>query len=181
MTSLVGLASCLPLLLQYVILLLSSLFNHSLFAFLYIGNIQMKYLCQVGLTTSAVIDLPSLPWCGHNRGVTTQFCNSLGTMDIMSFRGRTIDLTIRDMGSEFRYIFGKVLGTQDFLTLRLASYHCVLRLKLDLIMFKTYLLNSHTHQHASKHTTWHHHPKTHTYPSIKHKKPNYTYTTLAFI
>jgi len=30
------------------------------------------------------------------------------------------------MGSEFRYGFGKVLGTQDHQTLGLASTHCVL-------------------------------------------------------
>ena len=58
------------------------------------------------------------------------FCNGLGTMNIASFPERTIDHTTRDMGSEFRYILGKVLGTQDRPTLRLASHHCVLCLKL---------------------------------------------------
>ena len=47
------------------------------------------------------------------------------------------DLTTRDMGSEFRYALGKVLGTQDRPTLWLASYHCVLCLDLDKIMFNT--------------------------------------------
>ena len=53
------------------------------------------------------------------------FCNGLGTLYIASFRGRTIDLTIRDMDSEFIYALGKVLGTQDHLTLKLASHHYV--------------------------------------------------------
>ena len=52
------------------------------------------------------------------------------------------------MGLEFRYVLGKVLGTQDRLTLRLASHHCVLRLNLDKIMFNTYIL---THTHTSIH------------------------------
>ena len=41
------------------------------------------------------------------------FCNGLGTIFIASSRGRTIDLTTRDMGLEFSYVLGKVLGTQD--------------------------------------------------------------------
>ena len=61
------------------------------------------------------------------------FCNGLGTVYIASSRGRTIDLTIRDMGSEFRYVLRKVLSTQNRLTLRLASHHCVLCLNLDKI------------------------------------------------
>ena len=73
------------------------------------------------------------------------FCNGLGTINIAYFQGRTIDLTTRDMGLEFRYVFGKVLGTQDRPTLRLASYHCVLCLNHNKIMFNTYVLNSHTH------------------------------------
>ena len=36
------------------------------------------------------------------------------------------DLTTRDMGSEFKYGFGKVLGTQNRLTLGLAFSHCIL-------------------------------------------------------
>ena len=55
------------------------------------------------------------------------FCNGLGTMNIASFQGRTIDLTTRDMGLEFRYVLGKVLGIQDHQTLRLASHYCVLQ------------------------------------------------------
>ena len=57
----------------------------------------------------------------------------------------TIDLTTKDMGSKFMYVLGKVLGNQDRLTLRLASHHCVLCLKLDKIMFNTYVLKLHTH------------------------------------
>ena len=34
------------------------------------------------------------------------------------------------MGLEFKYALGKVLGTQDRPTLRLASHHCVLILTL---------------------------------------------------
>ena len=36
------------------------------------------------------------------------------------------DLTTRDMGLEFKYGFGKVLGTQNRLTLGLAFSHCIL-------------------------------------------------------
>ena len=54
------------------------------------------------------------------------FCNGLGTICITSSRGRTIDLTARNMGLELRYYFGKVLGIQNCPTLRLASSHCVL-------------------------------------------------------
>ena len=48
-------------------------------------------------------------------------------MNIASFRGKIIDLTTRDMSSELRYDYGKVLGTQNHPTLRLASSHCVLQ------------------------------------------------------
>ena len=54
------------------------------------------------------------------------FCNGLGTIFIASSRGRTIDLTTRDMGLKLRYGLGKVLGSQNCLTLRLASFHYVL-------------------------------------------------------
>ena len=39
--------------------------------------------------------------CGHNEGVAPWFCNGLGTMNIVSFRGKTIDLITRDMSLEF--------------------------------------------------------------------------------
>ena len=58
------------------------------------------------------------------------FCNGLGTIFIASSRGRTIDLTTRDMGSELWYGLGKVLGIQNRPILRLASSHCVLCLNL---------------------------------------------------
>ena len=54
------------------------------------------------------------------------FCNGLGTIYIVSFQGRTIDLAIRDMSLKLRYGFEKVLGTQNRPTLRLASSYCVL-------------------------------------------------------
>ena len=38
----------------------------------------------------------------------------------------TIDLTTKDMGSELSYGLGKVLGTQNYPILRLASSHCIL-------------------------------------------------------
>ena len=37
-------------------------FNQSLFAFLYISNIQMKHLCQEGPIVSFLIDPSCLPW-----------------------------------------------------------------------------------------------------------------------
>ena len=140
-------------------------------------------MCLIFLVLLLVIFVELFFWALWTQRVESppSFYNGLRTINIESFRGRTIDLTIRYMGLEFRYVLRMVLGTQDRPTLRLASHHCVLRLKLDKIMFNTYVLNLHTHWHASKRTTWHHHPKTHTYPSIKHKKPNHTYTTLAFI
>jgi len=100
------------------------------------------------------------------------FCYGLGTIYIASFRVRTINLTTRDMGSEFGYVLRKVLGTQDHPTLRLASYHCVLHLNLNEIMFNTCILN---YTHTSIRLSIQHdmiHPKTHTYPSIKHKESN---------
>ena len=126
----------------------------------------------------------SNPTCGHNRIMKSppSFCNGLGTMYIASFRGRTIIITTRNMGSEFRYVLGNVLGTQDCPTLRLASHHCGLHLNLDKIMSNTCTLNSHTH--TSIHLSIQHgviYPKTHTYPSIKHKELNHTHTILAFI
>ena len=77
------------------------------------------------------------------------FCNGLGTMNIASFQGRTIDLTTRDMGSEFRYVLGKVLSTQNCPTLRLSSHHCVLCFNLIKNMFNTYI---YTHTHTHTHT-----------------------------
>ena len=81
------------------------------------------------------------------------FCNGLGTIYIVSSRGRTVDLTTRDMGSKFRYILRKVLGTQDYPTLRLASHHCVLRLNLIKNMFNTCI---YTHTHTSIHLSIQH-------------------------
>ena len=107
--------------------------------------------------------------CEHNGIMVSPpgFCNSLITIYIATFRGRTTILTTRDMSSEFRYVLRKLLGTQDRPTLRLASHHYLL------------CLNSHTY--TSIHLSIQHdiiHPKTYTYPSIQHKEPNHTYTTL---
>ena len=54
------------------------------------------------------------------------FFNGLGIIYIASFKGRTIDLTTKDLGSKLRYGLGKVLGTKNHPTLRLASFYCVL-------------------------------------------------------
>ena len=127
-------------------------------------------LCIGVDTTKSVLESPP------------SFCNGLGTMNIASTQGRTINLTTRGMCLELRYVLGKVLGTQDCPTLRLASHHCVLHLNLDKIMFNTCIL---THTHTNIRLNIKHgiiHPKTHTYPSIKHKEPNHTHIqTLAFI
>ena len=53
------------------------------------------------------------------------------------------------MGSEFRYVLGKVLSTQNRPTLRLTSHHCVLRLNLIKKMFNTYI---YTHTHTLAYT-----------------------------
>ena len=82
--------------------------------------------------------------CGHNRESPPNFCNGLGTMNMVSLQGRTIDLTTRDIGSELRYGLGKALGTQNHPTLRLASSHCVLCLNLIKGTLKIVILNSHT-------------------------------------
>ena len=74
------------------------------------------------------------------------------------------------MGSEFKYILGKVLGTQDCPTLRLASHHCVLYLNLIKSMFNTCIL---THTLTSIHLSIQHDiiiPKQHTYLSIKQQE-----------
>jgi len=84
------------------------------------------------------------------------FCNGLGTIYIASSQGRTFDLTTRDVGSEFRYVLGKVLGTQDCPTLRLDSHHCVLCLNLIKNMFITCI---YTHTQTNIHLSiqsWHH-------------------------
>ena len=81
------------------------------------------------------------------------FCNGLRTIYLMSSQGRTFDLTTRDMGSKFRYVLGKVLGTQDRPTLRLASHHYVLRLNLIKNMFNTCI---YTHTHTSIHLSIQH-------------------------
>ena len=42
------------------------------------------------------------------------------------FEDGPFDLTTRELGSELRYGLGKVLGTQNHPTVRLASHHCIL-------------------------------------------------------
>ena len=51
----------------------------------------------------------------------------------------------QSLDSEFRYALGKVLGTQDCLTLRLASHHCVLCLNPIKNHLNPCILDSHTH------------------------------------
>ena len=53
------------------------------------------------------------------------FCNGQGTIYIASSR-RTFDFTTRDMGSEFRYMLRKVLGTLSTfgLDLRTTAKNC---------------------------------------------------------
>ena len=79
------------------------------------------------------------------------------------FEEGPFDFTTKDMGSEFRYTLGKVLGTQDCPTLRLASHLCVLYLNLIKSMFNTCIL---THTHTSIHLSIHH--------GIIHPKPQHT-------
>ena len=100
---------------------------------------DLSHYCRSKATT---IDNQSHLWIPQKvLESALSFCNDLGTIYIASSQGRTVDLTTRDMGSEFRYILRKVLGTQDHPTLRLASHHCVLRLNLDKIIFNTCILN----------------------------------------
>ena len=55
------------------------------------------------------------------------------------------------MGSEFRYDFGKVLGTQNHPTYGSASTHCVLLLNLIKGIFNI-AFYTHTHTHTHTHT-----------------------------
>ena len=104
-------------------------------------EVDLSHYCRSKATT---IDNQSHLWIQQKvLESPLSFCNDLGAIYIASSQGRTVDLTTRDMGLEFRYILGKVLGTQDHPTLRLASHHCVLRLNLNKIIFNTCILNSH--------------------------------------
>ena len=68
-----------------------------------------------------------------------------GVSTIASSRGRTIDLTTRDMGSELKYGLGKVLSIQNCLTLRLAFSHCVLCLNPIKGILNIVFMLTHTH------------------------------------
>ena len=83
-------------------------------------------------------------WCGHNRMSPPSFYNGLGTIYIASSRGRTIDLTTRDIGSKLRYNLRKVLGTQNCTTLGFASSHCVLCLNPIKVIFNITYILTHT-------------------------------------
>ena len=66
-------------------------------------------------------------WTQGSKESPPSFCNGLGTIYIQChFEEGHFDLTTKDIGSEIRYGLGKVLGTQNRPTLRLASHHCVL-------------------------------------------------------
>ena len=54
------------------------------------------------------------------------FCNGLNHIYNILSRKELFDITIKDIGSKFRYGLGKVLSTQNHPILRLASSHCVL-------------------------------------------------------
>ena len=93
----------------------------------------------------------------------------------------------QSLGSNFRYVLGKVLGTQDRPTLRLASYHCVLYLNLIKSTFNTCTYtHTHTHTHTIIHLCIQHgifHPKQNilVYLSQKKKRIQHIKETLAFI
>ena len=71
----------------------------------------------------------------------------------------------QSLGSKFRYALGKVLGTQDRPTLKLASHHCVLCLNPIKNHLNTCILDSHTHTNMSSITL-----NNHTYPSTQTKE-----------
>ena len=103
------------------------------------------------------------------------FCNGLGTIYIAFFLRNDLWFYYQSMGSEFRYFLGKVLGTQYYQTLRLASHHCVLCLNLIKNKFNTCILT-----HTSMHLTYNMAsfiPKHISYQSIKQKraKPTHIY------
>ena len=70
---------------------------------------------------------PSLALWTQWEGVTTQFLqwSKNHIYNILS-RNDPFDLTTRDMGSKFRYGFGKVLGTQNRPIVGLTSFYGVL-------------------------------------------------------
>ena len=70
--------------------------------------------------------------CRHNKMWS---CHLVFTMVVEPYnsvllRKYLLGLTTREMGSELRYGFWKVFGTQNRPTLRLVSSHCVLCLTL---------------------------------------------------
>ena len=73
----------------------------------------------------------------------------------------------QSMDSEFRYALGKLLGTQNLLTLRLASHHCVLRPNL---------IKNMSHIHTSINLSiqsWHHSSQNTYLSTLKQKKAKY--------
>ena len=109
-------------------------------------------------------------------GVATQFLQWYKN-HIYSVLSRKDHLSYyQSMGSEFRYAIGKVLGTQDRPTLRLASHHCVLYLNLIKNNLNTCILNLHTH--TSMHLTHNHgiFILKQAYLSIHKAKENQTHT-----
>ena len=64
----------------------------------YIRDVGMYLLSFPHLALGCVVDT--------TEELSPSFCNGLGTMNIVSFQGRTINLTSRDMSLEFRYILG---------------------------------------------------------------------------
>ena len=71
-------------------------------------NQQPRTITEAQFIFTAIHPVDTMGMCWES---SPSFCNGLGTVYIASFRGRTIDLTTRDMGSEFGYVLGKVLGT----------------------------------------------------------------------
>ena len=63
----------------------------------------------------------------------------------------TIDLTTKDISSELRYGFGNALGTQNRLTLSLASSYFVLCLNPIKGTFNIVSILTHTHTHTNIH------------------------------
>ena len=103
------------------------------------------------------VRLGRVDWDREKIGVATQI-RSRNHL-IVPLRGRNKSY-YQNMGSEFRYGFGKVLGTQNFLTRGSASSHCVLRLNPIKDIFHIVILTlTHTSIHLSiQHET--NHPKT---------------------
>ena len=125
-------------------------------------DISIWMLLKLSLSTEDSFEVKIAKGAMDPRGVSPpSFRNGLGTIYIASFWEGLSDLITRYMSLELRYGFGKVLGTQNRLTLRLTSHHCVLCLNPIKGIINIVIL---THTHTSTCLTF----------NMKSNNPNHT-------